>query len=231
MAVVTGTLLLRPVASRGSFAATVPADTPVEEIYKLINEEVSDGAATTFKPRYTAGEYFVENSKLCVKYSIPENIKIISVSNVTSVVRKTMNTVNVCFCKYLDGDRLTPLSHYWTLGAGSTDYEIMSDDKDSLDTNNGSAWTDELSNAIAEALNNDDFALGYSTSNAKGVEITQTYIEVDCTYEEAGTPLYFKQNGEWAELSGNVYQKANGEWLEADVSVLSGEFPVEEVAI
>ena len=229
MAVVTGTLLLRPVASRGSHGATVPADTPTEEIYKLINEEVSDGATTTFKPTYTAGSYYVENAKLRVKYSIPENIRIVSVNNITSVVRKTTYVMNVCLCKYSDGGRLTPLSHYWSLKSGSTNYAVMSDDKNSLDTDDGSAWNDELSNAIAEAFNNDDFALGYSTGNAKGVAVTQTYIEVDCTYEEAGMPLYFKQNGEWAELLGNIYQKTNGEWLEADVSVLSGEFPIEEI--
>lgn len=229
MAVVTGTLLLRPVASQGSHGTTVPADTPTEEIYKLINEEVSDGAATTFKPTYWSGSYYTDVSKLRLKYSLPKNVRIISVNNITSVVRKTENNMYICICPYSEGSMLNgTLGTYWSISGGDSNYAAVSSDKSSFNSNGG-GWCEELSNAIAEALNNDDFALGYTTGASKGTTVTQAYIELDCTYEEAGTPLYFKKNGEWAELSGNVYQKANGEWLETDVSVLGGEFPVKEV--
>lgn len=229
MAVVTGTLLLRPAASRGSFAATVPADTPVEEIYKLINEEVADDDATTFQPTYTSGEAALYNPSLLVKFSLPEGVTIVSIENIRHISRqKATQTLQCFFSNYSEKNSLTGRSScVWSANGDGSSWANSVNDKDTLTDAN---W-ETVSVAIAEALNNDDFAMAYNAGAKSTPPITQIYIELDCTYEEAGTPLYFKQNGEWAELSGNIYQKANGEWLEADVSVLSGEFPVEEVTI
>ena len=241
MATVTGTLLLRPVASKGTVASSVPADTSIEDIYKLVNEEVADDDSTKFTPTYMNDSQAPStDTMLCLKYDLPEEIEITSLANIRHIIRKSstggMWVRPICYSS-LEFIASDDAGHnvWWPEDDGwitITDDNTTVKYQKTTDLSASDGSFDGCWDRIVELLNTGDFGLAYSTSATKNVPaVSQAYIELDCTYKEAGTPLYFKQNGEWAELLGNIYQKADGEWLEADVSVLSGEFPVEEVAI
>ena len=213
------TLILRPVASKGTVASTVPADTPVEDVYKLVNEEVADDAATYYS--VTTQKY--SESLFCL-FTLPKGVKITTLNSVTLKVRGGGSSIfGHHVASYSDPNANIIFSN--GVASGSQGY-----------TTSSISFTDETElNTLLTLLENNDLGVTCWNNDMKSHTIrdSQIYFELDCEYEEvgAGPSIYFKQNGEWAELSGNVYQKANGEWLEADVSVLSGEFPVEEVTI
>lgn len=229
-------LILRPVASKGVVASTVPADTSVEEIYKLINEEVADDDTTNFTPILNNAVSNLDvdiTNYLFLKYQIPENLVITSLTDVKHTSRKSatggfiMRPVKYSNQEFIAGRKIwNSDDDGWTTETEDNSTVKKFNSTSSYDDDS----FDENFETMKELLNSRDFGFGYMTTASKNVpSVSQTYIELVCEFEELSKPFYFKQGGAWAELSGNIYQKANGEWLEADVSVLNGEYPIEEI--
>lgn len=232
-------LILRPVASKGYVASTVPAGTAIEEVYKLVNEEVTDSAVTTFVPGlhdHSDSSTLISSNAVVFKYELPENTEITSLSEIRVYVSKSSSeSCSQCPVLYSNNEQLCT-TQVWHVSDGS-DWAVQqakvfihkSHGDGSIDTTETtfeSYWED-----MRSALNNGDFGIACWTMAKKNApSVSQIYIELICEYKKAGTPLYFKQNGEWAELSGTVFQKTNGTWEEADGSVLAEtEYPLEEV--
>ena len=76
MAEITGTLILRPVASKGTITTTTPTGTSVEECYKLVNEENVDGAITCVYLKANEEVYFHLSNTL--------------IENITNITRATL---------------------------------------------------------------------------------------------------------------------------------------------
>lgn len=230
------TLILRPMASEGTAAAVVPAGTPAEEIYKLVNEEVSDDAATYFQVKGNSSMDIA--NMVCLRYLLPTDTKLASVTKMTHFVSLNGNLYGntVYPAVYSTKEKISKSadSWYWNFLSHSNDGSVFVpnigyDYKPSSELGEEKGITEVDYELLTSSLNNNDFCVMFTTSASKDAGgFSQSYIELECEIV-SGTPIYFKQNGLWAELSGTVYQKANGTWGEADVSVLSGEYPIEGV--
>lgn len=232
MASVTGTFILRPFASEGVVASTVPADTPIEDVYKLVNEEVADDDATYFIPQSNP-DVILENM-LCLRFALPEGIKINLISELRYEARyKGMVSTYIFPARYSTKERLTSEGDDW--GISSTNANTYADDygygtdRSPLTSD---MWIVPDYEKMKSCFNNNDFCIlmyGYGTKTAGN--LTQIYLELDCEYEEAGTPIYFKENETWEELSGTIYKKTNGIWEEvAPENIPLLEYPIEEVS-
>ncbi len=224
-------LILRPIASEGSVSSTMPSDTAVEDVYKLVNEEVADDGSTFFTLSTNSNN---ETAKmLCLRFSLPENIKLTSLTDITHYVCYKGDSNSTAYPAVY-----STKENFEIEGTGYTSWE--------LSVPLGGSWhnkvyyghrTDNSSvdyilpdyEKMQNSFNNNDFCILFTTTAKVLGSVSQSYIELECEFEPLSKPFYAKQNGIWAEFSGTLYQKANVEWLEADVSVLSGEFPVEEV--
>ena len=218
-------LILRPVASWGYVASTVPADTPIEDVYKLVNEEVADEDATYFTLAVNGSEAL---NNVLFKYELPKNVKrITSLNKIYPTWRqKGTGASSTVPARYSDGNSLR--GNYWRCGANASTWFSQTKDETEVYDNEG---TIDLE-AIRELLNEGDFGMLMYYGAAKNVpSLTQIYLELDCEYEEAGTPIYFKENETWEELSGTIYKKTNGIWEEvAPENIPLLEYPIEEVS-
>ena len=171
MATVTETLLLRPVASKGTVASSVPADTSIEDIYKLVNEEVADDGATSFVPSSSA-VYF--------KFNLPNELKIKNLTGIKYVERR--NTGSGCECRYINYSSLERTSEYYLHCNTSqlAGWHTLEMDENQAVLTKGGEKTSLALEPLKELLNNGNLGIEYSTAATKEVpNISQVYLEIE----------------------------------------------------
>ena len=214
MATQTGTLIFRPVASKGSITTTVPPNTTVEDCYKLVNEQTSDDDATYVSIKQYESIWF---------RLLPEvNVNISDVDSIRYYCVFKKNTAGQ------DSNIHTGLG---TWSDETESFEVGQPSTDSWHTLEDSIlitedYASHLTLRDAVKLNNLAFYVNHNASTSKLVlDITQVYLEVVCTYEVVDEPLptstiYLKENDSWCILSGTLYQKQNGAWVGIGVDEL-----------
>lgn len=222
MAEVTGTLILRPVVSKGTITVTTPADTAIEDCYKLVNEDICDGLTTCVY----LGKGETISFQLSNEY----------IHNITSITRATLysySTDNISganssaisrLIKWSDDSSVTSLG-----GLFDGEAEVCSFHSISL-TN-----SDTFTTIKSLILSNDiGIYFGGVTSTKASPIISQIYLEVECTYTlpddiDNSISFYTKQNGVWSLSTGVLYKKSSGVWGKINTSSLNidNQFNVE----
>lgn len=219
MAEISGNLILRPVASKGTITTTTPADTAIEDCYKLVNEEISDDAATCI--------HIGANETIYFKLS---NINISSITSITNAELHiygndgfTSGTQEIDFAvtKYSD-------ESVDAIGIG---LEGESDTFESTIVNINNL--DNFS-SIIDLILSDDIGIYFCNTGDKATPvISQIYLVVYCTYSisdniESSLSFYTKQNGIWQLSTGTLYKKQDGIWNKTELSSIEGnQFNIE----
>ena len=173
--------------------------------YSLINEETSDNDSTYIYQTISSTSNSTINSTFGLSKSSLSNIKITSVK-IVMVAKDSDSYVTSSASAALKQNNITIA----TASASSLGT--------SYSTYTGTGNLSSLDNLTVTITSS-----GYKSSskdNSGYVRITQVYIEI--TYEEvqAGTGLYMKSNGSYAEVQ-RVYKKINGVYVEqTDISSL-----------
>ena len=225
MAEVTGTLILRPVASKGTITTTTPTGTSVEECYKLINEEVADGATTCIYLKANETVYFHLSNSLIENISNITGATLVTVGN--DGVGGGSISFNVSLTKWSEDSVVYTIPGYPLEGEAGVfnqyNYVLTS-----LDT----------FSAIVDLILSNEVGIYFygNTSTKASPEISQIYLEVNCTYsipdgdEPSSISFYAKKNGAWSLSTGILYQKNGGIWSGISPTNLNieNQFVIEE---
>lgn len=213
----TETMILRP-SSMIAYSGTVyvtPSETPFEDWYKLINEEVADDSASyinIYCGKMEDGNVTTESSSVTFAFDYKQFGIISSGKIFLRISSGSPITSMVCETIILDEDKNEIIKLSTTFlkeDANYTNYEID----------------------LSEIINNlNNISMGYiyitlfgwfeGNYKSSGINFTQAYIEFE--YEKV-EKFYIRQNSTWFSISGVFYIKQNGSWITTDSSILTNE--------
>lgn len=204
------TVILRPTKTIGyeGNITVKPAETEMEDWYKLVNESEQDGWATYIKVGASDPEGSVTLGFDCPQIGSISAIRVVAWFEATKLQRKRPATVTAI---KKNGDII-----------GSEDIVIVCDNNTTSSVileGNADCTSIIPLPASADIASFQLKLTGVKPTKPQEVTYSQVYMEVTC--EESLTSIYLRQNGIWEAVEGTVYRRENGAWVQSDTDVFA----------
>ena len=219
----SGTIIFRPVASKGTLTSTVPSGTSVEDCWKLVNEETADDASTYVSVGEEQTLCFWLQPTVPVSFSsITSFTTYLKVSALSGSVLSSTNTSGLC--TWDDGVMFCNIDPSFN----ANEWSLLSKEIPKYPMNPTDNETQLLAQTLSAVQNNN---LGLTTTvltdNNKDLVAmySQIYVEIFGSYEEI-TPqpetssIQIMENGQLVTYNATFYLKENGTWGVVDPASL-----------